>query len=169
MSRFQRITPFFWFPDQAQTEAAVALYTSVFPNSRIVATTRYLETNPSVGQPAGALMTLAFELDGQEFVALNGGPHFKFTEALSLVVNCESQAEVDHYWMELSEGGDERAQQCGWLKDRFGVSWQVVPTELIRLLSDSNAAKARRVTEAMLKMKKLDLDALRRAASESKP
>ncbi|QSQ12477.1 VOC family protein [Myxococcus landrumensis] len=165
MSRFQRITPFFWFPDQAQTEAAVALYTSVFPRSRIVTTTRYIETNsPVSGQPVGALMTLAFELDGQEFVALNGGPHFKFTEALSLVVNCESQAEVDHYWTRLSEGGDERAQQCGWLKDRFGVSWQVVPTELIQLLSGSDGAKARRVTEAMLKMKKLDLDALRRAA-----
>ncbi|AGC48827.1 hypothetical protein MYSTI_07555 [Myxococcus stipitatus DSM 14675] len=165
MSRFQRITPFFWFPDPAQTEAAVALYTSVFPHSRITATTRYLETHAPVSpQPAGALMTLAFELDGQAFVALNGGPHFKFTEALSLVVNCESQAEVDHYWTRLSEGGDERAQQCGWLKDRFGVSWQVVPTELIQLLGGSDGAKARRVTEAMLKMKKLDLDALRRAA-----
>ncbi|NTX02738.1 VOC family protein [Myxococcus sp. CA051A] len=165
MSKFQRITPFLWFPDQKQTEAAVALYTSVFPNSRVVTTTRYNEPSAKVsGQPLGAVMTLEFQLDGQDFVAINGGPHFKFTEALSLVVNCESQAEVDHYWSRLSEGGDERAQQCGWLKDRFGVSWQVVPTELVRLLAGPDSEKSRRVTEAMLKMKKLDLDALRRAA-----
>lgn len=165
MSRFQRITPFLWFPDQAQTEAAVALYTSVFPNSRIVTTTRYNEPSAKAsGQALGAVMTLSFQLDGQDMVAINGGPHFKFTEALSLVVNCESQAEVDHYWSRLSEGGDERAQQCGWLKDRFGVSWQVVPIELVPLLASANAEKSRRVTEAMLKMKKLDLDALRGAA-----
>jgi predicted 3-demethylubiquinone-9 3-methyltransferase (glyoxalase superfamily) len=108
-------------------------------------------------------MTIAFQLDGQDFTALNGGPHFRFNEAISLVVNCETQEEVDHYWERLSEGGDEKAQQCGWLKDRYGVSWQVVPTLLPQLLADPDPEKARRATEAMLKMKKIDLAALRRA------
>ena len=160
----QRITPFLWFDDQA--EEAVAFYTSVFPNSRVGAIARYHEANAEVsGRKAGSVMTIAFQLDGQDFTALNGGPHFRFNEAISLVVNCESQDEVDHYWNRLSEGGDEKAQQCGWLKDRYGVSWQVVPTQLIELLSDPDPAKARRATQAMLAMKKLDVAALRRAVA----
>ena len=142
-ARFQRITPFLWFDDQA--EEAARLYTSVFPDSRIGATTRYSKESAAVsGQKEGAVMTVAFTLDGQDFTALNGGPHFRFSEALSLVVNCRSQAEVDHYWAHLAEGGDPAAQQCGWLKDRFGVSWQVVPVELPALLSDPDPKKARR-------------------------
>jgi predicted 3-demethylubiquinone-9 3-methyltransferase (glyoxalase superfamily) len=163
-ARFQRITPFLWFDHQA--EEATRLYTSVFPGSRIGATTRYSkESAAASGQKEGSVMTIAFTLDGQDFTALNGGPHFRFTEALSLVVNCRTQAEVDHYWTRLSEGGDPQAQQCGWLKDRFGVSWQVVPVELPALLSHPDPEKARRATEAMMRMKKLDLDELRRAAS----
>lgn len=162
-TRIQRITPFLWFDTQA--EEAAAFYTSIFPNSRIVTTTRFgKEAAKASGRPEGLVMTVAFQLDGQDFTALNGGPHYKFTEAVSFVVNCQSQAEVDHYWARLTEGGDERAQQCGWLKDRFGLSWQVVPTTLIQLLTDPDPEKARRATEAMLKMKKIDLDALRRAA-----
>lgn len=160
--RFQRITPFLWFDTQA--EEAATFYTSIFENSRIVATTRYSKESAAYsGRPAGSVMTVAFELDGQGFTALNGGPVFRFTEALSLVVGCRSQAEVDHFWSRLSEGGDPKAQQCGWLKDRFGVSWQVVPTELPALLSSPDADKARRVTAALMQMKKLDLDVLRRA------
>jgi predicted 3-demethylubiquinone-9 3-methyltransferase (glyoxalase superfamily) len=162
--RFQRITPFLWFDDQA--EDAARFYTSVFPSSRVGATTRYTKESAAVsGRKEGSVMTVAFTLDGLEFTALNGGPQFRFTEALSLVVNCRTQAEVDHYWARLSEGGDPDAQQCGWLKDRFGVSWQVVPVELPALLADPDPEKARRATEAMMQMKKLDLEALRRAAS----
>ena len=165
-SPFQRITPFLWFDDQA--EAAVGLYTSVFPNSRVVSTTRYQEQAAEIaGMREGAVMTIAFQLDGQDFTALNGGPLYRFSEAISLVVHCRSQDEVDHYWARLSEGGDEKAQQCGWLKDRFGVSWQVVPTLLPELLGDPDPAKARHAAEAMLRMKKIDLDALRRAAAAS--
>jgi predicted 3-demethylubiquinone-9 3-methyltransferase (glyoxalase superfamily) len=161
--RFQRITPFLWFDRQA--EEAVRLYTSVFPDSRVVTTTRYTKESAEVsGMPEGLVMTVAFQLDGQDLSAINGGPHFRFNEAISLVVNCRSQAEVDHYWARLSEGGDERAQQCGWLKDRFGVSWQVVPTELPELLADPDPEKASRATQAMLQMKKLDIAALKRAA-----
>ena len=159
-----RITPFLWFDDQA--EEAVNFYVSVFDNSRILSTTRYSKAGAqTAGRAEGAVMTIAFELDGQKFTALNGGPHFKFNEAVSLVVNCQSQAEVDRYWTRLSEGGDERAQQCGWLKDRYGLSWQIVPTLLPELLSDPDPNKARRAMEAMLKMKKIDLDALRKAAA----
>jgi len=159
-----RITPFLWF--DAQAEEAVGFYTSVFPNSRIVTTNRYSkEAAEASGNREGAVMTIAFQLDGQDFTALNGGPHFKFNEAISLVVNCRSQAEVDHYWSRLSEGGDEKAQQCGWLKDRYGVSWQVVPTELVELLSSPDKEKARRAMDAMLKMKKIDVPALRRAVA----
>jgi predicted 3-demethylubiquinone-9 3-methyltransferase (glyoxalase superfamily) len=162
-ARFQRITPFLWFDTQA--EEAASLYTSIFPSSRIVSTTRYTkEMSRAAGRPEGSVMIVTFQLDGQDFTALNGGPHFKFNEAISLVVNCETQAEVDHYWSRLSEGGDEKAQQCGWLKDRFGVSWQVVPRLAIQLMSDPDPEKARRATEAMLKMKKIDLEALQRAA-----
>jgi predicted 3-demethylubiquinone-9 3-methyltransferase (glyoxalase superfamily) len=160
----QRITPFLWFDDQA--EEAVAFYTSVFENSRVVSTTRYTkEGEQAAGRPAGSVMTIAFQLDGQDFTALNGGPHFKFNEAISLVVNCRSRDEVDHYWKRLSEGGDEKAQQCGWLKDRYGVSWQVVPTLLIELLNHPDPEKARRAMAAMLQMKKIDVAALRRAVA----
>jgi predicted 3-demethylubiquinone-9 3-methyltransferase (glyoxalase superfamily) len=159
-----RITPFLWFDDQA--EEAVDFYTAIFPNSRIVTTTRYNKESAEVsGRKEGTVMTIAFQLDGQDFTAINGGPHFKFTEAISLVVHCKSQDEVDHYWNRLSKGGDEKAQQCGWLKDRYGVSWQIVPTELPQLLSHPDPEKAKRATQAMLKMKKLDLAALRRAVA----
>lgn len=163
-ARIPRITPFLWFEGQA--EEAVGLYTSVFGNSRVVSTTRYTKESAQIsGRPEGSVMTIAFQLDGQEFTALNGGPHFKFNEAISLVVNCQSQEEVDHYWRRLSEGGDERAQQCGWLKDRFGVSWQVVPTMLHQLLNDPEPDKARKAMAALLQMKKIDLGALRQAVS----
>jgi len=162
-SKFQRITPFFWFNEDA--EAAVAFYTSIFPSSSTGVQTRYTkEAEKVAGVKAGTIMTIAFTLDGQQFTALNGGPHFKFNEALSLVINCESEAEVDHYWERLGEGGDPGAQQCGWLKDKFGVSWQVVPVELDALLADPDAERARRATEAMFTMKKLDMAELRRAA-----
>jgi len=160
----QRITPFLWFDDQA--EQAVALYTSIFKNSKVLATTRYSkEAEQVAGRPAGSVMTIGFQLEGQEFTALNGGPAFKFNEAVSLVVHCRSQEELDHYWNRLSEGGDPQARQCGWLKDRFGLCWQVVPDQLTELLSDPDPAKAGRTMAAMLKMKKLDLPALERAAA----
>src|SRR6266571_7020219 len=146
----QRITPFLWFDTQA--EEAVEFYVSIFKNSRIGSVTRYDEEGArAAGRPKGSVMTAAFELDGQEFVALNGGPVFKFTEAISFVVNCETQAEVDHFWERLSGGGQE--VQCGWLKDRFGVSWQVVPTVLGEMLQDKDREKSRRVMAAILKMK----------------
>src|SRR5512139_324993 len=125
-TKIQRITPFLWFNSQA--EAAVNFYTSIFRNSKILTTIRYGEEGAAAsGRPKGTIMTVAFQLDGQNFVALNGGPIFKFTEAIYFVVNCESKDEVDHFWEKLSEGGDEKAQQCGWLKDKYGLSWQVVP------------------------------------------
>lgn len=159
----QRITPFFWFNDQA--EEAVTFYTSIFPNSRIGTATRTIkEIARMSGQKEGSIMTVEFVLDGQQFSALNGGPAYKFTEALSLVIHCETQEEVDHYWDRLREGGDESAQQCGWLKDRYGVSWQVVPSALHQLLGDPDPNRARRAAEAMMGMKKLDIAALRRAA-----
>jgi predicted 3-demethylubiquinone-9 3-methyltransferase (glyoxalase superfamily) len=152
----QRITPFLWFDHQA--EEAAAVYVSVFPNSRIVKVVRYGEAGPG---PAGSAMTVEFQLDGQSFVALNGGPHFRFTEAISFVVNCRTQEEVDAYWDRLSAGGGE--VQCGWLKDRFGLSWQIVPTVLADLLSDPDPARSQRVIKAILTMKKLDIRALREA------
>ncbi len=162
-TRVQRITPFLWFDDQA--EEAARFYTSVFPDSRIVTLTRYsTEAAEAAGRAEGSAMTVVFRLDGQEFVALNGGPIFKFSEAISLVVNCASQDEVDHYWERLSAGGDERAQQCGWLKDRYGVSWQVVPTVLGELLSGPDPEKARRVMRALLQMKKIVVADLEGAA-----
>ena len=161
-ARFQRITPFLWFDHQA--EEAATFYVSVFENSRIVTATRYnAESAAASGRAEGTVMTIAFELDGQPFTALNGGPIFHFTEALSLVVHCHSQEEVDHYWSKLSEGGDEKAQQCGWLKDRYGLSWQVVPVEMIEMFSHSDPVKVGRMTGAMMKMKKIDLAVLRRA------
>jgi predicted 3-demethylubiquinone-9 3-methyltransferase (glyoxalase superfamily) len=156
----QKITPFLWFDSQA--EEAANFYVSIFKQSRIGAITRYDdEGSKAAGRPKGSVMTVEFELDGQKFTALNGGPLFKFTEAISLAVNCENQREVDHFWDKLSAGGEE--VQCGWLKDRFGVSWQVVPTILIKLLRDKDPERSRRVMSAMLKMKKLDVDALRKA------
>lgn len=162
MAHGQRITPCLWF--DAEAEEAVEFYTGIFKNSRIVDVSRYGEAGREVhGKPPGSVMTVAFELDGQSFTALNGGPAFTFNEAISLQVNCETQDEVDHYWARLSAGGDERAQQCGWLKDRYGVSWQIVPSALIEMLEDPDPAKSGRVMEAMLRMKKIDIAALRRA------
>jgi len=158
----QRIAPCLWFDDQA--EAAARFYTAIFRNSRIVKTASYGEAGREIhGRPPGSVMTVAFELEGQSFTALNGGPVFKFNEAISLQVFCESQEEIDYYWNKLSEGGDEKARQCGWLKDKFGVSWQVVPAKLPELLADPDSAKSQRAFQAMLKMKKLDIDQLERA------
>lgn len=163
-TRFQRVTPFLWFNKQA--EEAAKFYTSVFPNSRITDTTHYAkEASDASGQPTGSIMTVAFQLDGQDFTAINGGPAFTFTPAVSLVVNCQSEEEVDYYWSKLTEGGDESAQQCGWLKDRYGLSWQVVPTEVIEMLKGPDAAAISRVTATIMRSKKLDLKALRKAAA----
>src|SRR5213594_2677298 len=162
MPSIRAITPCLWFDDQA--EQAARFYTGIFRNSRIVSTSRYGKEGYEVhGRPAGTVMTVEFELDGRPFTALNGGPVFKFNEAISFQINCETQEEVDHYWNSLSEGGDERAQQCGWLKDKFGLSWQVVPTVLSGLLKDPDPAKAGRATQAMLQMKKFDIERLKRA------
>jgi predicted 3-demethylubiquinone-9 3-methyltransferase (glyoxalase superfamily) len=152
----QKITPFLWFDHQA--EEAVAFYTSIFANSRIGKVIRYSEAGPG---PAGSVMTIDFQLEGQSFAALNGGPHFKFTEAISFVVHCQSQEEVDIYWEKLSADGGE--VQCGWVKDKFGLSWQIVPTVLLELLNDPDPEKAGRVMKAMLKMTKLEIDTLKRA------
>lgn len=152
----QRITPFLWFDHQA--EEAAGYYTSIFPNSKIVKVVRYGKTGPG---PAGTAMTVEFQLEGQTLVALNGGPHFKFTEAISFVVNCETQDEVDAYWERLSEGGSP--VECGWLKDKFGLSWQIVPTVIGEFLSDPDPEKSQRVMQAILAMKKLDIRALRQA------
>ena len=160
----QRITPCLWFDDQALP--AAEFYTSIFKNSKIGTISRYGEAGREIhGKPAGSVMTVAFELDGQAFTALNGGPVFRFTEAISLQIDCQSQKEVDYYWDKLSEGGDDKAQQCGWLKDRYGLSWQVVPRALIELMSDPDPAKSGRVMEAMLRMKKIDIAGLERAAA----
>ena len=156
----QKITPFLWFENQA--EQAVKFYTSIFKNSRIGKIARYDKAaEKASGRPVGSVMTVEFQLEGQDFIALNGGPHFKFTEAISFVVSCKTQAEVDRYWNRLSAGGKE--VQCGWLKDKYGLSWQIVPTVLGELLSDKDAAKSQRVMEAMLKMVKLDIRKLKQA------
>ena len=152
----QKITPFLWFDHQA--EEAARFYVSIFPNSKIMKLVRYNKAGPG---PAGSVMTVEFQLEGQSFVALNGGPHFKFTEAISFVVNCQTQQELDVYWEKLTAGGGE--VQCGWLKDKYGLSWQVVPTALIKLLSDPDPEKSQRVMKAMLTMKKLDIRALQQA------
>ncbi|HEX7972541.1 MAG TPA: VOC family protein [Thiobacillus sp.] len=158
----QRITPCLWFDDQA--EEAAGFYAAIFRNARIVNVSRYGEAGYEVhGRPAGSVMTVAFELDGQAFTALNGGPVFKFNEAISLQINCETQEDVDYYWKKLSAGGDETAQQCGWLKDKYGVSWQVVPRILIEMLTDPDPAKSQRAMSAMLQMKKIDIGELKRA------
>ncbi|HEX7182415.1 MAG TPA: VOC family protein [Thermoanaerobaculia bacterium] len=162
MAKIQRITPCLWFDDQA--EEAAEYYVGIFPNSRITDIGRYGEVGQEIhGRPPGSVMIVAFELDGQTFTALNGGPVFKFNEAVSLQVNCETQEEVDYYWEKLSAGGDEKAQQCGWLKDKFGLSWQVVPTIVSELLRDHTSEKARRATAAIFQMKKLDIETMKRA------
>ena len=156
----QKITPFLWFDNQA--EEAVNFYTSLFKNSKIENVARYDEAGAKVsGRPKGSVMTMTFQLNGQEFNALNGGPQFKFTEAISFFVNCETQAEVDELWNKLTEGGEE--VQCGWLKDKYGLSWQIVPTALGELMGDKDPEKAQRVMQAMLQMKKIDIAGLKRA------
>jgi predicted 3-demethylubiquinone-9 3-methyltransferase (glyoxalase superfamily) len=155
----QKITPFLWF--DANAEEAVNFYTSIFKSSKIKDTSRYGDSGPG---PKGSVMVMTFELDGQEFMALNGGPTFKFTEAISLVVNCKNQEEVDHYWEKLSEGG--QTVQCGWLKDKFGLSWQIVPTILGELMQGKDPQKRERVMKAMMQMVKLDVDGLERAATD---
>jgi len=158
----QKITPCLWFDDQA--DEAAAFYTAIFRNSKILNIARYGEAGHEVhGKAAGTVMAVAFELDGQAFSALNGGPLFKFNEAISFQVNCETQEEVDYYWNKLSEGGDEKAQQCGWLKDKYGASWQVIPVVLFEMISDPDPAKSHRIMEAVLKMKKIDIGELKRA------
>jgi predicted 3-demethylubiquinone-9 3-methyltransferase (glyoxalase superfamily) len=152
-----------WFDDQA--EEAARFYTSIFENSRIGRIARYSDVGQEIhGKKPGSVMTIEFELEGQAFTALNGGPIFKFTEAISFQIHCRAQDEVDYYWEKLGAGGEEAAQQCGWLKDNFGVSWQVVPVALIELLSSGDAVRAQRATQAMFKMKKLDIRQLEAAA-----
>jgi predicted 3-demethylubiquinone-9 3-methyltransferase (glyoxalase superfamily) len=156
----QKITPFLWFNDNA--EEAVKFYTSIFKKSKIGKIARYDEAGEkAAGRPAGSVMTIEFEIEGQDFIALNGGPHFKFNEAVSFVVSCKTQTEVDYYWNKLSAGGKE--VQCGWLTDKFGLSWQIVPTILGELMSDKDPVKSQRVMEAMLKMVKLDINKLKAA------
>lgn len=162
MAVINKITPCLWFDDQA--EAAVAFYTGIFKKSKVVTVSRYGEAGREIhGKAPGTVMVVAFELEGQTFTALNGGPEFKFNEAISFQVNCETQEETDHYWTKLSAGGDPSAQQCGWLKDRYGVSWQIVPTALVEMLGDPDAGKSQRVMTAMLRMRKIDIAELRRA------
>jgi predicted 3-demethylubiquinone-9 3-methyltransferase (glyoxalase superfamily) len=156
MSRRQKITTFLWFDTNA--EEAAKHYTSIFKNSKILEVARYGDAGPG---PKGSVMIVRFQLDGQEFIALNGGPQFRFTEAISFSVSCSSQQEVDEYWSKLSAGGEE--QPCGWLKDRYGLSWQVTPTALGRMLSDPDPKKSRRVVDAMFTMKKIDLGVLQQA------
>ncbi|MEP6569913.1 MAG: VOC family protein [Acidobacteriota bacterium] len=152
----QKISPFLWFDTQA--EEAANYYVSVFKNSRIVSVSRYGDTGPG---PKGSVMTVEFELDGEKFVGLNGGPNFKFTEAVSFVVNCKDQEEVDHFWGKLSAGGKE--VQCGWLKDKYGLSWQIVPTIAIEYLKDKDVEKSQRVMAAIMKMVKIDIATLKQA------
>jgi len=156
----QKITPFLWFDDKA--EEAVNFYVSIFKNSKIGTITRYgVEGAKVSGRPKGTVMVVAFQLDGQEFMALNGGPHFNFSEAISFSVSCETQEEVDELWEKLSEGGEEG--RCGWLKDKYGLSWQVVPTVLGKMLQDKDAEKSERVMNAMLKMDKIEIKTLKHA------
>lgn len=161
----QRITPCLWFDSEA--EEAAKYYASIFKNSRIGNISRYGKEGFEIhGKPEGTVLTVEFEIDGQAFIALNGGPVFTFNEAISFQVSCETQAEVDFYWERLSQGGDKNAQQCGWLKDKYGVSWQIVPKILIDLLRDPDAQKSQRVMKAMLQMKKIDIGSLQRAAAQ---
>jgi predicted 3-demethylubiquinone-9 3-methyltransferase (glyoxalase superfamily) len=162
MAARQKITTFLWFDDQA--EDAANHYVSIFENSRILSVTPYGADGPG---PRGTVMTVSFQLAGQEFIALNGGPQFKFTEAISLLVHCDSQEEVDELWSKLTAGGAE--SQCGWLKDRFGLSWQIIPSVLFTLMQDRDPEKAKRVTQAMLQMKKIDIAALQLAHDGGEP
>lgn len=156
----QKISPFLWLNTEA--EQAANFYTSIFKNSKILNVSRYSESgSKAAGRPKGSVMTVAFQIEGQNFIAINGGPVFKFTEAISFVINCETQKEIDYYWEKLSEGGDPKSQQCGWLKDEYGLSWQVVPTELGKLMSD--LSRSERVMNALLKMKKPDIEKLKEA------
>jgi predicted 3-demethylubiquinone-9 3-methyltransferase (glyoxalase superfamily) len=162
MAALQPIIPCLWFDSEA--EEAARFYTGIFKNSKIVATTRYGEAGHEIhGRPAGSVLTVEFELNEQPFTALNGGPNFKFNEAISFQIMCRDQEEVDYYWNRLGEGGDPRAQQCGWLKDKYGLSWQVVPIGMVEMLNDRDRRKADRAMEAMLQMKKLDIAELQRA------
>jgi predicted 3-demethylubiquinone-9 3-methyltransferase (glyoxalase superfamily) len=162
MPLVQRITPCLWFDSKA--EDAARFYASIFPKSKIVAVTRYGQAGHEIhGRPAGSVMTVEFELDGHSFTALNGGPVFQFNEAISFQVLCDTQDEIDRYWAKLSEGGDPKAQQCGWLKDRFGVSWQVVPRGMAEMLRNPGSEAAERAMAAVLRMKKLDIAELQRA------
>ena len=156
----QKITPFLWFDSQA--EEAANYYVSIFKNSKLGSVARYDEASArAAGRPEGSVMVIEFELDGQKFIGLNGGPHFKFTEAVSFMINCDSQEEVDYYWDKLSAVPE--AEQCGWLKDKFGLSWQVVPTGVIKMLSDKDPAKSKRAMGAVLQMKKIDVATVERA------
>lgn len=163
MAKIQRIAPCLWFDNQA--EQAAKFYVGIFKKSKITAITRYSSAGLEIhGRPEGSIMTVAFTLDGQAFTALNGGPLFKFNEAISLQVYCDTQKEIDYYSERLGEGGDPKAQQCGWLKDKFGVPWQVVPKGMEKMLKDHKSAKARRAMAAVMEMKKFDIAALERAA-----
>jgi len=162
MAKIQRIAPCLWFDSQA--EEAAKFYVGIFKDSKITAISRYSKAGFEIHRrPEGSVMTVAFKLDGQPFTALNGGPIFKFNEAVSLQVYCATQKEIDHYWQRLGEGGDPRARQCGWLKDKFGLSWQVAPAGMEKMLKDHRSAKAQRVMAAVMQMKKFDLAALKRA------
>ena len=162
MPKIQRIAPCLWFDNQA--EEAAKFYTGIFKKSKILAISRYSKAGYEIHQrPEGSVMTAEFQLGGQRFTALNGGPHFKFNEAVSLQVYCETQEEIDYYWERLGEGGDPKAQMCGWLKDRYGLSWQVVPTGMEKMLKDYKSEKAQRAMAAMMQMKKLDIAKLKRA------
>jgi predicted 3-demethylubiquinone-9 3-methyltransferase (glyoxalase superfamily) len=157
-----KITPCLWFDGEA--EDAARFYTGIFPNSKITSISHYGEAGREVhGQPAGKVLTVAFELDGRPFTALNGGPQFKFNEAVSFQVPCRNQEEIDYYWDKLTAGGDAQAQQCGWLKDRYGLSWQVFPAAVMDMLQDQDRKKADRVMQAIMEMRKMDLKALERA------
>ena len=161
----QKISPCLWFDDQG--EEAAKFYTSIFKDSKIGDVTRYGKEGYEIhGREEGTVMTVEFEIEGQKFLALNGGPIFKFNEAISFQVYCETQEEVDYHWEKLSEGGDEKAQQCGWLKDKYGVSWQIVPTILMKMLKDKDSEKSQRVMKAMLQMHKLDISTLKKAYVE---
>ncbi|MND48789.1 3-demethylubiquinone-9 3-methyltransferase [compost metagenome] len=160
--RIHTITPCLWFDDQA--EAAANFYVGIFPNSKITTISHYGEAGKEIhGKEPGSVLTVGFELDGQGFTALNGGPIFTFTEAVSFQVTCDTQDELDYFWDRLSAGGDDNAKQCGWLKDRYGLSWQVVPAALVAMLTDPNTAGVQRAFTAMLQMKKLDIAALKKA------
>jgi len=162
MTTIQPIAPCLWFDDQA--EAAVEFYTGIFKRSKVTKITRYSEVGHEFhGRPAGSVMTIAFELDGQAFTALNGGPMFRFNEAVSFQVSCATQEEVDHYWGALGDGGDPTAQQCGWLKDRYGLSWQIVPAIVPDLVGEPESPRSRRAMQALLNMKKIDIAELQRA------